>query len=379
MQILHLALNNLKIAFKDKMAAFWYLALPIIMTLIIGSSMSATDATQAIPVAVLDENKSFFSEYILEAIGADQQFDLRHVTLEEGKEMAENSDVAGFVHLLSESVTYFPSARQVSPLRLQKIIEKTLGELNNSARIAQGVITVFNPGNNLQDLTSEITGGFQESAIMINYRLAGTRLTLEDVPIGMNQSSPGMAVYFTLMAVVMTGANSILRDRQNGTLSRLLATPLNKGKIITGRTLGVFLVGITQISFLILIGQFLLGVNWGQDILATMLLSIAFVFSITGFSMALASLCKTPNQLGVLGNVVIIAMSMLGGAYWPVEMLSEQMKLIAKLVPTGWAISGYTDIILRGMSLGDIWLNIIILCIFGIVFLAFGIYKLKLE
>lgn len=195
----------------------------------------------------------------------------------------------------------------------------------------------------------------------------------------MNHSSPGMAVYFTLMAVVMSGAGSILRDRENGTLSRLLATPLNKVKIITGRTLGVFLVGITQISFLILVGQFILGVNWGQDILATMLLSVAFVFSITGFSMALASLCKTPNQLGVMGNMVIIAMSMLGGAYWPVEMLSDQMQFVAKLVPTGWAIGGYTDIILRGMELKDVGLNIVVLLAFGIVFMGFGIYKLKLE
>ena len=379
MEIIYLALNNLKIAFKDKMAAFWYFALPVVMTLIIGSSMSATDATQAISVAVLDQEQTFYSEYILEAIDSDEQFSIRFVTLNEGKEMAENSDVAGFVHLTPQTITYYPSQREISPLRLQKIIEKSVGEINNSARIAQGVITVFNPGNNLQDLTSEIAGGFRESSIKIDYRLAGTRLTLEDVPVGMNQSSPGMAVYFTLMAVVMAGANSILRDRQNGTLSRLLATPLNKGKIITGRTLGVFLVGITQISFLILVGQFILGVNWGQDILATMLLSIAFVFSITGFSMALASLCKTPNQLGVIGNMVIVAMSMLGGAYWPVEMLSDQMKLIAKLIPTGWAISGYTDIILRGMSLMDIWLNIIVLCIFGIAFMAFGIFRLKLE
>lgn len=379
MQIIHLAINNLKIAFKDKMAVFWYVALPVTMTLIIGSSFDSSGVTQTIPVAVLQDSPSFYSEYIIDAIESDEQFDVVFLTLEEGKEKVKDSEVAGFVHIAQEKVTYYPSQRDISPLRLQKIIEKSVAEINNSARIAQGIITVFNPGTDLRDLTSEISGGFKESTIMIDYRLAGTKPTLEDIPMGMNQSSPGMAVFFTLMTVVMTGANSILQDRQTGTLSRLLATPLSKTKLISGRTLGIFLVGITQISILILVGQFMLGVNWGRDLLATILLSFAFVFSTTGFSMTLASLCKTSSQLGVIGNVVIIAMAMLGGAYWPVEILSNQMQLVAKLIPTGWAISGYTDIILRGMSLKDIWLNIVVLCVFGIVFMAFGIYKLKLE
>lgn len=390
MRIINIALNNLKVLLSDKWSAFWLIALPVVMTLIIGSSMAEEPSTGIIPVAVYDEDGSFYSQYIIDSIERDDILTTQLVDYSTGENMVANNEVAGFVYIPKDfglslenkgttNITFYPAARSVSPLSLEKILQKSVGELNNSMGIAQGIVTVFNPDIGLNELVGDISQGFKHSPIEVEFMWTAGESTGLTVPMGMNQSSPGMAVMFTMMVVVFSGAGTILRERQNGTLGRLLVTPVSKVSIILGKTLGVFLVGFAQISILILIGQFILGVNWGNDIIATLVLSMAFVFASTGIAMTLAAITKNPSQLGVIGNIIVIVMSMLGGGFWPTEVLSDNMQLVAKMVPTGWAINGYTNIILRGMNLGDIWLNIVVLLLFGALFISFGIYRLRLE
>lgn len=391
MSVIYIALNNLQLRFKDKKVAFWMIALPVVFTLITGMATSGNVNSTSIPVAVCDEDDSLYSQYIVEAIGVDQDFHLTYVDLQEGKELVERNEVAGFIHIPlglgsategggQSDIYFFPADRQFSPLKMEKIMEKAISELNNSLAVSGVVWQVFNPQINPSLLTEEVLREYNDIPISVNFRWS-TSEEIEKIiiPTGMNQSSPGMAVMFTLMTVVMSGASTILLQRERGTLARLLTTPNAKWTIVAGNTLGIFILGLAQMLIMILIGQFFLGVNWGNDMLATILLTLAFVFSATGVAMALAAISKNANQIAVIGNLVIIVISMLGGAYWPINMMSPNMQLVSKMVPTGWAISGYTDVIIRGMSLGDMWLNVVVLLSFGIVLTTFGIYRLKLE
>ncbi|SES70975.1 ABC transporter permease [Anaerobranca gottschalkii] len=375
MKVLHLALNHLKLLFKYKMTFVWFFALPITLTLIIGSSMGENPSEEVFPVAILDEENSFFTNYIIERIEEDDKFTVERVDFNSGLELVEKSEVAGFIHFPKNlsKVYFYPSRRRISPLMLEKNLEKSIVELNNSLRIAQGIAEVFSPDSDILLLQKEILPKLKE--VPISAQLSWTNGS--EIPVGNNMSSPGMAILFTLMSVVFSGAGVILSDKHYKTFDRLLTTPTSRRTIILGKSLGIFLVGFVQLSILILFGQFVLKVNWGGDILATILLSLAFVFAASGLAMALVSICNNNSQLNVLGNIIVIGISMLGGCYWPIELLPNHMQIISKLVPTGWAMQGYTDIILRGLGLNDVLLNIFVLLIFGFILNGFGIYKLK--
>jgi ABC-type Na+ efflux pump permease subunit len=85
----------------------------------------------------------------------------------------------------------------------------------------------------------------------------------ENIPMGMNASSPGFAVMFVMMGVFFAGA-AMIRERDHKTLARLLTTPTEKFFIISGKMLGFFLVVFIQFLILILFGQLVLKVNWGN-------------------------------------------------------------------------------------------------------------------
>lgn len=70
-------------------------------------------------------------------------------------------------------------------------------------------------------------------------------------------------------------------------------------------------------------------------------------------------------------------MAMLGGTWWPVEILPSYMQLIAKLVPSGWAMQGFVDLIMRNADLGRLALPVLVLFAFGAVFLTLGAVLFK--
>jgi ABC-type multidrug transport system permease subunit len=194
----------------------------------------------------------------------------------------------------------------------------------------------------------------------------------------MNQTSPGMIVIFTIFSV-LAGISALLLEREQGTLRRLLVMPMGKAALMSGKLLGILIVGITQIIILVLAGIFLFGVDWGQSLPAMLLMIFAFAFSITGLGMLVGSLVRTYAQLDAFSAIIAIPMAGLGGAMWPIEIVPEFMQRLALFFPTGWAMRGFHDIITRGLGLEAVLLEAGVLAAFGLVFLALGIVRFRYE
>jgi ABC-2 type transport system permease protein len=123
---------------------------------------------------------------------------------------------------------------------------------------------------------------------------------------GANQSSPGVVVIYSLLfAVIIT--NVLIWERRIGVLRRILITPCGKAKIIIGKLLGAYVIGIAQISILILAGRFIFGVAWGASPAALTLMVLAFVLVTTSMGLALATVVKTSAQADALASLVVMA------------------------------------------------------------------------
>lgn len=75
----------------------------------------------------------------------------------------------------------------------------------------------------------------------------------------------GMAVFF-LFFTVEFGVRSLLAERENGTLARLLVAPMRPGWIIGGKAVASFVVGLTSMVVPVVASTFLLGAKWGDPL-----------------------------------------------------------------------------------------------------------------
>ncbi len=125
--------------------------------------------------------------------------------------------------------------------------------------------------------------------------------------------APGMALMF-LMYTVSYGGRTLLTERNQGTLPRLLVSPTTAAQVLGGKMIGIFLTGAAQMLILILGTTVLFQLQWG-DPLAVLALVLAAVFGAVGWGMLLTAVAKTPGQVSAIGSALMLTFGILGGTF----------------------------------------------------------------
>ncbi len=158
--------------------------------------------------------------------------------------------------------------------------------------------------------------------------------------------APGMALMF-LMYTASNGGRSILAEKAQGTLPRLLVSPSGSSQILGGKVFGIFLTGVAQVGILILASTVFFGVRWG-DPLGVLVLILAAVFGATGWGLLLTAIGRTPGQVGALGSSIMLMFGILGGSFISLEQLPLAIQWISKITPNAWGLDGFTTLALGG-------------------------------
>lgn len=172
-------------------------------------------------------------------------------------------------------------------------------------------------------------------ALSLEVAPAGQR---QRIPTGFEQAIPGTMVMFTMIVLLTTGAVTIVIERNQGLLRRLASTPISRGEIVLGKWAGRMTLGLIQVTFAMIAGTVIFGMDWGPDLPMIMVVVAGWAAVCASMGLLLGSLARTEGQaigIGVLSANVLAA---LGGCWWPIEITPEWMQAFSKLLPTGWAM-----------------------------------------
>ncbi|MDX9993046.1 MAG: ABC transporter permease [Anaerolineales bacterium] len=158
--------------------------------------------------------------------------------------------------------------------------------------------------------------------------------------------APGMALMF-LMYTVSYGGRSILAERAQGTLPRLMISPTSATQILGGKVFGIFLTGVAQMGILILASALFFGVRWG-DPLGMLVLILASVFGATGWGLLLTALSRSKAQVSNLGTAIMLIFGILGGTFIDLSQMPPFVRLISRITPNAWGLDGFTTLALGG-------------------------------
>ncbi|MNT80068.1 ABC-2 type transporter [compost metagenome] len=90
-----------------------------------------------------------------------------------------------------------------------------------------------------------------------------------------------------------------------------------------------------------------------------------------GMAMAIAGLAGNNENGGAFNTLIITPTCMIGGCFWPFQIMPDYMQKLANFVPQKWAIEAIS-ILSTGGRLADVGLHLAILTLFGLVLLSFG-------
>ncbi len=403
---LAIAFNSLKVTFRDKGNLIWLIIMPIVWTTLLGTMSTPGGGDEKIPVGFLNSDRGIYGEVFEEILKKEESIKIVAMAEDDEDKMRNlvkdtklsvgliiPGDFSEKLKVREQVVIEILKSERYSSYFLEELIEKVAGRISINALAANFTVEKISERRMvleeevLEDEKERIweeafvkADAFFEPApsIGIEYVVLSVEKREENIPIGVEASSPGFAVMFVMMGVCFAGV-AMVQERHNKTLARLLTTPTEKFFIISGKMLGFFLVGFIQFMILILFGQLVLKVNWGNLPLGVLLLVISYVLSVTGLGTLLSVVVRTSAQAGAFAVLISMVTSMLGGAWWPIEIVPKFMQTIARFTPQYWAINGFNKIITRGFGITEILPNFYVLLAISAISLLLAIRFFRFE
>ncbi|MBK1880351.1 ABC transporter permease [Pelagicoccus mobilis] len=150
----------------------------------------------------------------------------------------------------------------------------------------------------------------------------------------------GYAIMFLLFATTGSAA-SLFEERNDGLFLRLLSMPVKRTHILWSKYIFNTLMGVLQALTLFIASSFLFNVEVFPNFLNLFVVSVFASAACTAFGMLLASVSKTPQQAQGFGTLLIISMSAMGGAWFPVSLMPEFMQMLSKFTLVYWGVESY--------------------------------------
>lgn len=160
---------------------------------------------------------------------------------------------------------------------------------------------------------------------------------------------PGILA-LTVLGNSLSGGISLLFDKENGFLSRVMSTPTSRHSILVGRFLAVNVTTIVQCLLMLGLG-FLFGVPiaaGATGVLGLLGIVLLLSFGITIISLALAFVLTNHGDFFAILGITILPAGFLSSAFVPLDSLDPWMRLLAQFNPMTYAVDGMRSLILSG-------------------------------
>lgn len=412
MKILSIVWKDIRIFFKEPGYLIYLVILPLVFiqlfTTLFSASVGPSTSSERIRLVVVnqDPDGAKAQEFVrkLEETGTLQ---ILPATLEEAEADYKDTRITRYLIIPSnfteqiesgQSTTVTFKALDSLSLTIQSmkmIIEGVANGMQLESNILES-LTQFRemqssapPEFQIYDidvLTRQAQSQFKASeerplvAVNLEYPQAAT-VTEEDDFSMVQFSVPGFTVLFAFL-VAQASARSIYDEKKTGSFRRLLAAPLSKFQLLSGKLLPNLLIVLFQILIIFLSSVILLpltGVgklSLGEHPGALVAISFCVALCSTSLGILIAAIARTEAQIGGVSALFLWLMGFLGGTMVPLDIMSSPMLTsISRFIPHSYAVTAYKAVLVQGADLSAIMPNLGILVGFSLIFFLIGLWR----
>lgn len=422
-----LALKDLTLLWRDRVAAFFILGFPVFTGLFFGSVMGGgtEPARGGIALAVTDLDQSELSRRLIESLKRNEQLEVTIDEFEAARQSVRKGSRVGMLVILpgfSETAGLFwlpPPTLQlgVDPSRtaeramLEGMVMQGMGQLvqfrlQNSAALLPdareslqaspdldpvakqlGVAMLVAVEQFLTRVTTETEAGSASSSQgaatefknrdfkFVDFEV----LEIADKTSALNRGGPEprskwdisfpQAMLWGVLGCVSGFAVSIARERTQGTWVRLLVSPRSLHSLMLGKALACFLAALFVMIFLA-------GIGWALEMRPDswpklMLAMVCTAFCFVGIMMTVSVLGRTEQSVGGIGWSLNLVMAIFGGCMVPVIFMPSFVQTAGAFSPVRWSILAIEGAIWRDYSWMELSMPCGILLLIGLA--SFGV------
>lgn len=353
MKILAITLKDLQQVLRDKRSLLFLIAMPVAFTLFMGfayRSGSTPDTGDNRPILVWDCAEPSAAAGSLRAL----------LESDNSIKVVERQDAAQSTPAGTLTV---PAAFHLNSSQANKSLTLSVDETTSAGQVlaaaVRNALLRLASAEEIAALSGSAGGDSAQaySAALDRWQSAGEWVSFEagSAPAAWygsspyNQASPGILVQFTLFGLVTSG-QILMQERKTRTLQRMLSGPLSVWQVAAGHSLALLALVFAQEMLLVLFGQLALGVDYARQAAAVLLISLTLGLWIAALGLLIGALARSDSQVVLFSMIAMFFFAAFGGCWFPLEISSGLFATIGGLLPSAWAMTGFQNMLIRGLS-----------------------------
>ena len=358
---------------------FAILVFPIIMILLFGYGMGGemTD----LPIVVVSQSHGDLTDLTLDTIKTTETYHVSEVidNLDEGKQRVDSGEVKAAIILPSDydeesssqkSVTlYLDSSDQMAAQILESSTQGIFYRLSNMVASQTSVST---QNASIEPSISHSLNNFKDDISLHINRIYGNIKYIDFLV-------PAVLGMTVMMSCMMGMGATIAGERETGELARLFMTPTSVSTVIGGKIASKLLIELVRALILIFMAIILFNVSIKGGILQTFIVLVIGALCFVGFGIMLSARTSTQEDYAQIVMPFSMPMMFVSGVFYPIETMPWIFQKIAYIFPLTYLNDAMRGIMLKGQTLGDVWLDLVILLGFTAVFFIIGVKRFNRD
>ena len=337
---------------RDPRMRFFMVVPPLFQLMVFGYAASF-DVRHA-EIAVVDQARTAETRELLAAVAASGSFTLHHhPAMGEASAALDRGEIRAILHFTPDFARQ-PVAQLI-----------TDGSDSNSAQMIAGQLSQA-----LQQ-SAQRRAGF-DPPLQIEER-AWFNENLDD----RSYFVPGIIATIVLITTVILTAMSVVREREFGTLERLLVTPVARLEFLAAKMIAVAAVGLFDVALISLIAVFWFDVPFRANAIGLLAGSLLFLMSSLGIGLLISSYAQTQQQAMLMAFFIIMPMVILSGFAFPIQNMPEAVQWLTWLDPLRYYLVVIRDVFLKGSGMGAHGFEYGMMALLGVAALLLSLSRVR--
>ena len=163
-------------------------------------------------------------------------------------------------------------------------------------------------------------------------------------PNMLNRLAPALIVTMSLFFTFLLTCISFLRERSQGTLERLMASPVSRLDMVLGYICGFFIFAIAQVFIILLFTIYALNVNYASGLWQIFIFLILIVVMAVCLGIFASAFAKNEFQMVQFIPLIIVPQIFLCGVAFPINQMNTALQWIGKFLPLTYGVDGMRNI-----------------------------------
>lgn len=351
---------------NDKFTLAIILCVPIFQMIIYGFGVSFD--VRKIDTVIVDQDRRPQSQILLDKMNATDYF--RFLARVSSREEAVKMIIAGRARVAIIIPPGFSNkVAQNIPSPVQVLIDgsdSTVATAVGNAAIASG-----------QNRSIEIMREMLNVSAVQNPIDVRTRMLFNPDVRTTNFILPGLVGFMAQTITLFLTVNSIVKEREVGTLEQLLVTPVRPLGLMVGKLVPYGIIGFIGTNLLLAAMVLIFNVPISGNLLLLEACIAIFVFVSLSIGILISTVSSNQAQAMHVASFVLIPSVLLSGFIFPRESMPAILNWLGYTIPLTYFLQIQRGIVLRGAGLEDLWQWILPLFLFGILLIWVSVKRFR--